>query len=270
MPFLLPMIVLSTVFFVTPLVLLAFISFTNSDGFGTLQNYAQFLADDFSVSVLLDTLRLGAFAVAGTTIIGVPIVLLHWHSGRRMRHLLVIFVLLPMLTSNVVRTFAWIVILGREGLINRSLLFFGISNEAPLLFTEAGLVMALCQTELPLFILPVLAVMTRINRELIDAAEVSGAGQWRIFATILLPLALPGVLAGWVLVFASATTSYVTQVAIGGARHIYLPQLIYREVGILFDWPFAAALSLMLLLVTGSVIFALAMLSRHRRLTGHA
>ncbi len=130
--------------------------------------------------------------------------------------------------------------------------------------------MALCQTELPLFILPVLAVMTRINRELVDAAEVSGAGPWRIFATILLPLSLPGVLAGWVLVFASATTSYVTQVAIGGARHIYLPQLIYREVGILFNWPFAAALSLMLLLVTGSVIFGLAMLSRNRRLTTHA
>jgi putative spermidine/putrescine transport system permease protein len=87
--------------------------------------------------------------------------------------------------------------------------------------------------------------------------------------TVLLPLAAPGLLAGWILVFAAATTSYVTQSVIGGARNTYLPQFIYREVNVLFQWPSAAAVAFVLLLATGVVMVALASLARHRRLAGH-
>jgi putative spermidine/putrescine transport system permease protein len=85
-----------------------------------------------------------------------------------------------------------------------------------------------------------------------------------------LPLALPGIIAGWILTFASAATNFVTQAAIGGARLIYLPQFLYREVNVLYDWPTAAVVAFVLIVSTGSVILALAMLTRHPRLVGHA
>lgn len=88
--------------------------------------------------------------------------------------------------------------------------------------------------------------------------------------TVLLPLMLPGLLAGWILVFASTSASFVTQAVIGGARNVYMPQLIYREVGVLFDWPSASAIAVVLLLSTGTLLLALSAVARHRRLVGHA
>ncbi len=207
----------------------------------------------------------------GTTLLGVPIALLYWHAGRNVRQIIIFLTLIPMLTSNVVRTFAWIVILGRQGPISEALMGLGLSGSPiSLMFTEFGLLMAMCQIDLPLIILPLIAILTRTPVQLSEAAEVSGAGPWRVFVTVLLPLMLPGLLAGWILVFASTSASFVTQAVIGGARNVYVPQLIYREVGTLFDWPLASAIAVVLLLSTGCLLVALTMISRHRRLVGHA
>ena len=221
--------------------------------------------------MLGDTILLGVKVVAGVTVLGVPIALLYWHSGPRMRTWILIATLLPMLTSNVVRTFAWIVILGKTGPVSQATLALGLVDQpTSLLFTELGLVIALCQIELPLLVLPMIAVLARSDRRLIDAAEVLGAGHWRVFVTVMLPMMAPAIFSGWVLVFASATTSYVTQSVIGGARLIYMPQFVYREVGILFQWPMAAAISFLLLASTGVVMLALTGLARHRRLAAYA
>jgi putative spermidine/putrescine transport system permease protein len=271
LPYLVPMLVLSLGFFVAPLGLLTVYSFTGGRDAGLFANYAEFLGDPFSVAVVLDTILLGFKVVAGTTILGLPIALLYWHSGPRMRHLIVFLTLLPMLTSNVVRTFAWIVILGRQGPVSQGLMALGLtSTPTTLLFTEPGLVIALCQIDLPLLLLPLIAVLSRTDRRLVDAAETAGAGPWRVLFTVLLPLAVPGILAGWTLVFASTSASFVTQAVIGGARHIYLPQFVYRQVGVLFEWPLAAAVAFILLLSTGVVLLGLTMIARHRRFVGHA
>jgi putative spermidine/putrescine transport system permease protein len=170
----------------------------------------------------------------------------------------------------VVRTFAWIVILGRQGPISEALLALGLMGRPiSLMFTELGLVMAMCQIDLPLIILPLVAILSRTPIQNTEAAQVSGAGPWRIFVTVLIPLMLPGLLAGWILVFASTSSSFVTQAVIGGARNVYVPQLIYREVGTLFDWPLASAIAVVLLLTTGCLLVAMTMISRHRRLVGH-
>jgi putative spermidine/putrescine transport system permease protein len=271
LPFVTPLVLLSGLAFAVPLGLLIAMGFATQQGEPTLANYTRFLGDEFSRQVLLDTLRLGAYVVLGTTLVGLPIALLYWHSGKWGRAAIVFLTLLPMLTSNVVRTFAWIVLLGRQGPISQTALYLElIDKPTSFLFTEIGLVVALCQIELPLLVLPVIAVMSRTDRSLVDAAVMLGAGRWRVLGTVLLPVTAPAVLAGWVLVFASATTSYVTQSVIGGARHIYVPQYIYREVGVLFQWPNAAAISTILLVATGAVMLAVTSLSRHRRLVGHA
>jgi putative spermidine/putrescine transport system permease protein len=269
-PFVAPMLILSAAGFVLPLALLCAFSFVDAAGQPTLQNYRTILSDPFVLRVLLDTLLLGFQVVVLTTLLGVPIALLYWHAGPRARGLLVFLTLLPMLTSNVVRTFAWIVILGRNGPISQAMVQLSLfAAPQSLLFNETALVVALTQIELPLLVLPMMAVMSRADASLAAAAETLGAGPWRIAWSVVLPLAAPGMLAGWVLVFASATTSYVTQSVIAGARYIYLPQFIYREVSVLFRWPSAAAIAFVLLLSTGVIMGALASLARHPRLASH-
>jgi putative spermidine/putrescine transport system permease protein len=269
-PFVAPMLALSVAGFLVPLVVLGAFSFRDPTGGFGLANYARLLADPIALQVLLDTLALGAKVVGLTTVLGLPIALLYWHAGPRQRSLIVFLTLLPMLTSNVVRTFAWIVILSRQGPLSQTLAQLGfIPAPRSFLFNETAVVVVLSQIELPLLLLPVMAVMSRADRSLVSAAETLGAGPWRIVWSVILPLAAPGILAGWVLVFASATTSYVAQSVIGGARHIYLPQYIYREVGVLFQWPSAAAIAFVLLASTGVVMAALAALSRHPRLAPH-
>jgi putative spermidine/putrescine transport system permease protein len=257
-------------FFATPLAVLVGYSFAAPGG-PTLEHYGRFFGDAFNFRVLVATARLGLETVIGTTLLGVPIALLYWHSGKTTRQVIVFLTLVPMLTSNVVRTFAWIVILGRQGPISEALQALGLTQgPISLMFTELGLVMAMCQIDLPLIILPLIAVLSRTPIQLTEAAQISGAGPWRILVTLLLPLMLPGLLAGWILVFASTSSSFVTQAIIGGARNVYVPQLIYREVGTLFDWPLASAIAVVLLLSTGCLLVALTMISRHRRLVGHA
>ena len=268
-PYVAPMLVLSVAFFATPLAVLVGFSFTGPGG-ATLANYGRFFGDAFNFRVLVNTARLGLETVFATTPLGVPIALLYWHSGKTVRQIIIFLTLIPMLTSNVVRTFAWIVILGRQGPISEALLGLGlIGRPMTLMFTELGLVMAMCQIDLPLIILPLVAILSRTPVQYTEAAQVSGAGPWRIFVTVLIPLMLPGLLAGWILVFASTSSSFVTQAIIGGARNVYVPQLIYREVGTLFDWPLASAIAVVLLLSTGCLLVAMTMMSRHRRLVGH-
>ncbi|HWU16787.1 MAG TPA: ABC transporter permease [Devosia sp.] len=268
-PFLVPMLGLSVAFFALPLALLVAYSFAGETG-PSLENYAKFLGDPFNFRVLLNTARLGFETVLGTTLLGIPIALLFWHSGQRMRQAIIFLTLIPMLTSNVVRTFAWIVILGRQGPISESLMALGLTGgPISLMFTELGLVLAMTQIDLPLIILPLVAILSRLPLNLTEAAEVSGAGPWRVFVTVLLPLMLPALLAGWILVYASTSASFVTQAIIGGARNVHVPQLIYREVGTLFDWPLASAIAVVLLFTTGILLLVLSVLSRHRRLVGH-
>ena len=123
-----------------------------------------------------------------------------------------------------------------------------------LLYTETGARHGARADRAAAAVLPVVSVLNRADRATLDAAEVLGAGRWRAWFSAIFPQIIPAVLAGWVLVFASATTSYVTQSVIGGARLIYLPQFVYREVGVLFQWPSAAAISILLLVSTGVIM----------------
>lgn len=128
LPFLLPMLALSLAGFLVPLALLGVFSLVDTAGAPTLENYRRLFADPFILSVLVDTLGLGAKVVALTTLIALPIVLLYWHAGPKMRRVIIFLTLLPMLTSNVVRTFAWIVILGRLGPVSQAMVELGFSR----------------------------------------------------------------------------------------------------------------------------------------------
>lgn len=238
------------VFLLAPLALLVLVSFYADPGmtrFG-LDQYARFLLDPFSLRVLGATLWLGVEVTALTLLLGLPLALLLTWAPARLRGLLTLIVLLPLLTSVVVRTFAWIVILGRQGIVNASLLALGLTD-APLklLYTEGGLVLALTQVQMPLMVLPLVTALSRIDPNLADASAALGAGAWRTFLRVTLPLCLPGIVAGCLLTFAAAITAFITQSLIGGGQMLFMPMYLYQQASSLNNWPFAAAIAIVFL-----------------------
>lgn len=256
------------VLFAAPLFLLLAISFHADDDLTRLglDNWVKFWGDAFYRGVVLDTLKLGVFAVIATSLLAYPLALAFCAASERVQRLLIFIILLPLLTSVVIRTFAWIVILAREGVANQALLALGLtSTPLRLLQTELGLVIALTQIEMPLMLLPLISVMRQIDPNLLDASRALGAAKWRTFFRVILPLSLPGWIAGATLVFASACTAFISQAVIGGARLVYLPALIYQQAMVIYNWPFAAVASVTLLLTVLSGIMLLSWLGRFAR-----
>lgn len=252
-------------FFAAPLLLLITVSFYADERmtvFG-LRQWQRFLGDAFHWKVIADTLMLGAKTVMATVLLGYPLALVYREASAFWQRVLLFVVVLPLLTSVVVRTFAWIVILGREGVVNTLVLGLGLAAEPlRLLQTELGLIIALTQIEMPLLMLPLLAVMSRIDANVIDASASLGASPWRTLFRVILPLSLPGLAAGCVLVFASSTTAFISQSVIGGGRLVYLPSLVWQQAMVVSDWPFAATAAVTLMVSVLAVIAVIALAGR--------
>jgi putative spermidine/putrescine transport system permease protein len=245
------------VFFLAPLILLFFISLhtdASMTHFGLTQ-YAKFLLDPFSLKVLGSTLWLGVEVTALCLLLGFPLAWLYVRVPSWLQGTLILIVLLPLLTSVVVRTFAWIVILGRQGIVNTMLLNVGIID-APLrlLYTEGGVVVALAQVQMPLMVLPLITALSRIDPNLADASSALGAGYWRTFWKVTLPLTLPGIIAGCLLTYAAALSAFITQTLIGGGQMLFMPMYLYQQASTLQNWPFAAAISFIFLVAVLAVI----------------
>ncbi len=260
-----PLAIAQALFFLAPLLLLAATSFATDENLRafSLNAWIGVLGDAFHLQSMLNTLRLGALAVLATALLAVPLALLHMVAGPGLKRAILIAAVLPLLTSVVVRTFAWIVILGREGVVNNTLIGLGLTTTpVPLLQTEHGLVIALTQIEMPLMLLPLIAAVARIDPALLDASASLGGSLARTLWRVVLPLALPGLIAGSTLVFASAATAFISQSVIGGGRLNYLPALVWQQAMVVFDWPLAAALALTLMASVLTVAAALSFFGR--------
>jgi len=268
-----PLALFFLAFFVAPLVQLFILSLHN-DSAGTLWGFGQyihFLSDPFSLSVLGSTLLLGAEVTALCLVLGFPIAWLYHRVGSRAQTLIILIVLLPLLTSVVVRTFAWIVILGRQGIVNSTLLSIGaIDTPIRLLYTQFGVVVALAQVQMPLMTLPLITALGRIDMNLEDASCSLGAGSWRTFWKVVLPLSLPGVIAGCTLTYAAAITAFITQSLVGGGQMLFMPMYLYQQASTLQNWPFASAISIIFLLAVLAVVTVFGMLGQLSRGYGGA
>jgi putative spermidine/putrescine transport system permease protein len=244
----LPLGLFYLLFLLAPIGVLALVSLFKDRTLGELSliQYATFFSERLNYVILLDTLRLGLVTTAVCLLLAFPLALAYHRVGRRLRPLLMFLIILPQLTSAVVRTFAWIVILGREGIIDRSLLALGLAP-AGLLYTTPGVVLALTQIQLPLMTLPLIAGLARIDHRLLEASQSLGAGAWRTFFKVTLPLTLPAIIAGSLLVFTTSISAFVTQSIIGGGKLTYMPKYVYDLAMGAQNWPFAAAAVMMLL-----------------------
>jgi putative spermidine/putrescine transport system permease protein len=261
----LPLALAFAALFLAPLLLLVGVSFYGDDKMSQpgLASWAKFYGDPFNYKVIGDTLLLGVKTVCTTVVIGYPLALVYLDLSARLQKVLLFVIVMPLLLSVVVRTFAWIVVLGREGVINSVLMSLGVISEPlKLLQTEFGLVISLTQIEMPLMLLPLISVMSRLDPNLRDASAALGASRWRTLFTVILPLSMPGLVAGCLLVFASSTTAFISQTVIGGVRLIYLPLMIWQQALVVYHWPLAAVASLSLVVSVLSVVAALSWVGR--------
>jgi putative spermidine/putrescine transport system permease protein len=253
----LPLAALFAAFFVAPLIVLVALSLHHdmTSAPWTFANYARFFTDSFNYSILWATLLLGLKATLVCLLFAFPIAWVCARCGPRLQSVIVFLVILPVLTSVVVRTFSWIVILGRQGIVNQIALGLGLVHEPiRLLYTELGVIIVLAQVQMPLMVLPILTVLSRIDPNLADASRVLGAGEWRTLWRITIPLSLPGILAGCILTYTACITAFVTQTLIGGARLIYMPLHIYQNAIGANDWPFAAAVSVIFMVAVLAIV----------------
>jgi putative spermidine/putrescine transport system permease protein len=253
-----PTLLLFVVFFALPLGVMALMSvmtdnpFVAPDVSFTVRHYQRLVGDVFHFEVLWTTLRLGLFTTFAALLVGYPLAHLMARMRSRLGHvLLLIAVLAPLLTGVVVRTYAWMTLLSDRGVVNSILLDLGlIQAPLPLMYNELGIVVALVHIYVPFMVLTLVGVIGRIDERLEEAARSLGAGRLRAFAEVTLPLSLPGILAGSLLVFALSISSYVTPILMGGFQVMTLPILIYQQVSASFNLGFAAALGLVLLSVS--------------------
>lgn len=268
LPLSLPLGVFFVFFVLLPMLLLAWVSLHDDTGmtrFGFGQ-YIKFLGDGFNMSVLGNTLWLGLEVTALTIVIGLPLAYLYTQVPARWQGPLMLVIVLPLLTSSVVRTFAWVVILGRQGIINTALLDIGlIADPIKLLYTPGAVAVALAQIELPLMVLPLITALMNIDPNLRQASLALGAGHWRTFWQVTLPLSVPGLLAGSLLVFASSVSAFVTQTLVGGGQQMFMPYYMYQQAIQANNYPFAAAIAMLLLVCVLLVVVAINALGRRSK-----
>jgi putative spermidine/putrescine transport system permease protein len=263
----LPTLLLFVVFFALPIGVMALLSVLTDNPVTassaaevtfTGRHYRRVWSDEFHFEVLWTTLRLGLWTTLAALVIGYPLAHLMARMRSRAGHmLLLISVLAPLLTGVVVRTYAWMTLLSDRGVINALLADLGLVR-APvkLMYNELGIVVALVHIYVPFMVLTLTGVIARIDGRLEEAARNLGAGRLRAFVEVTLPLSLPGVLAGSLLVFALSISAYVTPILMGGFQVMTLPILIYQQVSASFNLGFAAALGLVLLAVSLALVVA--------------
>jgi putative spermidine/putrescine transport system permease protein len=264
----LPLAVFFLAFVFFPLLMLGYVSLHRDTQLTErgLDQYLKFFGDPFNLRVLGNTLLLGLKVTLVSVLIGYPLAYLYSVSSRRVQQLLIFLILLPLLTSAVVRTFAWIVILGRQGIINNTLLELGwIDAPLRLLYTPGAVTIALAQIELALMVLPLITALGHIDPNLAHASRALGAGRWRTFLQVTLPLSLPGLLAGCLLVFAAAVSAFVTQTLVGGGQQLFMPFYMYQQAVQVNNYPFAAAIAVTLLLSVLAIVTLANMLGRRSK-----
>lgn len=269
----LPLALFFAVFVFAPLLLLGYVSLHNDMAIKEpgIAQYVKFLGDAFNLGILGQTLWLAARTTLLALLIGYPLAYLYTLAPRRLQRVLILVIVLPMLTSAVVRTFAWVVILGRQGIINEALLGLAwIESPLKLLYTPTAVVVALAQIEMPLMVLPLITALSNIPPSLREASLALGAGRWRTFFKVTAPLSMPGLLAGCLLVFAAAASAFVTQTLVGGGRQMFMPFYIYQQAIQSNNYPFAATIAMLLLVAVLAIVTVMNLIGRRFAGIAHA
>jgi len=240
-------------FFLAPFLQLVGESFIKAEGGFTLQNYADVLSDAYYWTALFNTLWISFWVTACCFLLGYPLAYFTVFRVRASwaRRCIYILLIMPLFTSNIVRAFGWIVILGRRGIVNQSLTLIGLTNSPlELLYNKLSIVIGLTYILLPVMVLTICSVLQSIDRTLIEVARDLGASPSMAFLTVTFMLTLPAVAAGSIIVFALSASAYVIPSILSGGREVVMPTLIFQQYVATFRPDIGATLSVVLLVVT--------------------
>ncbi len=256
-PFLLLVVplVFFAAFFLAPLATVVIASLSPSEGGAglTLDHYLRVLADRYHWDVILVTFRIGFYTTILCVLLGYPLAwylvrVVRWRTWRR---ICVIMLVVPLFTSNIVRSFGWMVMLGRNGLVNDGLMGLGlVDRPVRFLGTEMGILIGMVYVLLPFVVLAVGNALARVDTTLEQASADLGARPAATFFNVTLPLTMPGVMSGAIMVFTLAVSAYVTPALLSGGRISVLSMLIFQQYSSVFDFHYGGALSVVLLVFT--------------------
>ena len=245
-----PYIVWSSLFIVIPLLIVIFFSFTisTSDGYKfSLENFQRLLAPNY-FTVFKRSIWLAFQATIGCLILGYPVAYLISKIRPGKRDMLIMLFIVPMWMNFLLRTYAWLPILGKNGFINNFLELIGIGR-INLLYNDFAVLLGMVYNFLPFMVLPIYTVLTKMDTDLINAASDLGASRGKVFSKIILPLSMPGVISGITMVFMPAVSTFVISRLLGGGQYMLLGNLIEQQYTTMGDWNFGSAIAIFMMIV---------------------
>ena len=245
-----PYIVWSTLFIVIPLIIIVFFSFTQETASCysfTLENFKRVLNSQY-ISVFKRSLILAFESTVLCLILGYPVAYFISKMKSNKRNILIMLFIVPMWMNFLLRTYAWLPILGKNGVINNFLSAIGL-NTINILYTDAAVLLGMVYNFLPFMILPIYTVLIKMDNSLIDAAADLGANKRQIFTKVIFPLSMPGVITGITMVFMPAVSTFVISRLLGGGQYMLLGNLIETQFTTMGDWNFGSALAIFMMII---------------------
>lgn len=244
---LLPALAWMLAFYIAPLGLMVWRGLLDTGAAG----YVKIFTSDTYLKVFWTTFQISVITTIGCLVLGYPVAFALVFAGGRLKALILVLVTLPYWLDYVVRSYSWMVLLGRRGVVNNVLVWLGIVDQPlPLLYNLFSVAVGMIQALLPIMVLSLYGAMSRIDLKLLQAAAIHGAGRWRAFRTVFFPLSLAGVYSACLLVFITALGFFIIPALIGGPQQTMITQSIMVLAGTLLKWSDAAALGIVLLAVT--------------------
>lgn len=234
----------------------------------SLQPYLDFFGDSFYRQITGRTLWIGLVVTVFAILMGYPVAFFLYNLDGKRKNLLLALVVFPLWTNSVVRTYSWMVTLGRHGFVNSALQTLGIIDEPlKLLYTPISVIIGLVHLFLPLMVLSLTSAMENIHPSILEAARSLGASELRTFWTAVVPLTMPGLVMGVATVFTGAITAYVTPQMLGGSGVMMLSTLLYQKAMVTFDWDVSRVIAAVSTALTLLVTFGLGAVARKRGAT---
>ena len=242
-----PYLIWTLVFILVPLVLVIYFAFTNQRGDFTIKNFAD--VSTFA-PVIMRSVMLAFVSTLVCLILAYPLSYYISRQNKTVQHALIMLVMLPMWMNFLLRTYAWMTILEQNGLINKALIFFGLSP-VNLINTQWAVLIGMIYNYLPFMILPLYSVMTKIHKSLIEASQDLGANSFNVFTKVVFPLSLPGMASGVTMVFVAAVSTFVISRMLGGGSNILIGDLIEMQfLGMSYNPNLGSAISLVLIVIS--------------------
>ena len=237
-------------FILVPLILVIVFSFTTGDVPGnlslTLENFQRFLQPLY-LKVLGKSVNLALKSTLACFILGYPIAMIISRESTKKRNAMILLFILPMWMNFLLRTYAWMTLLGKNGVINFLITKMGF-KPLNLLYNDSAVLMGMIYNFLPFMVLPIYSVLIKIDKSLIEAAEDLGASKFEVFLKVIFPLSLPGVISGITMVFMPALSTFVISRLLGGGQYYLIGNLVEQQFLLAGDWHFGSAISLIMMI----------------------